>query len=150
MDTSSVQEFTDEVNEIIPCLIRIFGRTQAKQLCRGKITFPQFFILDYLSKTGESTMTGLATFMSVTTPAMTGMVTRLVDSGYCQRAYDAGDRRIIRMRLTPRGHGIVRKVNAERRRMIVDVFGGLSARERARYVRLLRHVHRTVAVEKKG
>ena len=144
MENNSLSKFADEINDLMPLLLREFGRRQAKELCKNKITFPQFFLLDYLNKHGSSTMTTLAKFMGVTTAAMTGIIERLVESGYCQRVYDANDRRLIRMKIASSGQRIVKKVNQERRRMIIDIFSKLPSKIRQDYLRSLRYIHETI------
>ncbi len=150
MSQHEIDTFADEMNDILPYIAREFGRRQAKQLFKGKFTFPQFSLLDYLSREGGATMTGLARFMSVTTPAMTGTINRLVKAGYCQRVYDAEDRRLIRVNLTRRGHEVVRKVNSERHGMIIEVFGSLSARERREYLRILKRIRQILISRNKA
>ncbi len=140
----SLLNFADQVNELIPTLMREFARKGSNELCKGKITFPQFLILDFLTRENESTMTDISRFMRVTTATMTGIVNRLVEAGYCQRIFDPQDRRIVMMKLTSRGESIVRKLNDERRKMIVDVFGKLSQKERDDYLHILSRIHEMV------
>ncbi|MCX6355000.1 MAG: MarR family transcriptional regulator [Candidatus Aureabacteria bacterium] len=149
MRGSQITKFVDEINKVMPTIIREFGRRQAPQLFRGKFTFPQVFLLDHLAREGESTMTGLARFMHVSTPAMTGIINRLVRAGYCERVYDPNDRRIIKMRLTSSGQGIVRKVNEERRRIMIDIFRSFSERERTQYLHILRRMHTVLTTAQK-
>lgn len=142
----SLLNFADQVNELIPTLMREFARKQTNELCKGRITFPQFLILDFLSRENESTMTDISRFMRVTTATMTGIVNRLVEAGYCQRIFDPQDRRIVMMKLTSRGELIVRKLNDERRKMIVDVFGKLSQKERNDYLHILTRIREMMIV----
>ncbi len=144
MEDNSLCKFADEINNLLPIIMREFTKRQAKELCKNKITFPQFFIIDYLYKQGPSTMTGLAKFMGITTAAMTGMVDRLIEPGYCQRIYDTYDRRIIRIKIAPSGKEIAKKVNQERRQTIINVFCQLSAKERREYLRILRHIYEII------
>lgn len=140
----SLLNFADQVNELTPVLMREFARRQANELCKGKITFPQFLILDFLSRESESTMTDISRFMRVTTATMTGIVNRLVEAGYCQRIFNPQDRRIVMIKLTSRGDNIVRKINEQRRRMIVDIFGKLSLKERDDYLRILTRIREMI------
>jgi outer membrane protein TolC/predicted transcriptional regulator len=106
---------------------------------------PQFFIMEHLLRQGESKMTDLARCMNVTTAAMTGMVDRLVREGYMARDSDPKDRRIILMKLTARGSELVKKIKAQRRKMIVDIFGRLSETDRRDYLRVLMQVRSIMA-----
>ena len=136
----SLSEFADRLNEIMPVVIKEFSRHQVNELYRGKITLPQFLILNFLSQQNESRMTDLAHFMHVTTAAMTGIVDRLVRDNYALRAYDPKDRRIIKINLTPKGSLLVKKINQQRRRMIINIFGRISENDRRDYLRILRQI----------
>lgn len=140
MAAFSIAEFADKMNEVMPVLIQEFARRQANELYKGKITLPQFLILDFLNKKGECKMTEIAHFMHVTTAAMTGIVERIKRCNYVQRVYEPSDRRIIKIRLTAKGHELVKKVNRERRNMIVDIFGKISQRECEQYLNILMRI----------
>lgn len=140
MAAFSIAEFADKMNEVMPVLIQEFARRQANELYKGKITLPQFLILDFLNKKGECKMTEIAHFMHVTTAAMTGIVERIKRCNYVQRVYEPSDRRIIKIRLTAKGHELVKKVNRQRRNMIVDIFGKISQREREQYLNILMRI----------
>jgi len=150
MANLALSEFADRMNKIMPQVIKEFARRQTNELYRGKITLPQFLILDSLDKKGECKMSELAQFMGVTTPAMTGIVNRLVKYAYTKRVFDPQDRRIIKIRLTPKGKELVKKINQERRKMIIDIFGKLSAVERENYLKTLMRVHNILTEEKES
>ena len=141
MSSISLNEFTDRIHEIMPVIIREFTKRQRDELYTGKITLPQFFILNFLNRQGESRMTDLAHFMDVTTAAMTGIVDRLVKYGYLRRIFDPRDRRIIKIRLTAKGLRLVKKVCQHRRNMIMKIFSRISEEERAAYLKILMHIH---------
>ena len=140
MGALSLAGFADKMNKVMPVLIQEFARRQANELYKGKITLPQFLILDFLNKKGECKMTEIARFMHVTTAAMTGIVERIKRCNYVERVYEPSDRRIIKIRLTDKGRELVKKVNRQRRNMIVDIFGKISQREREQYLSILMRI----------
>lgn len=140
MKEVSLSEFADKMNELMPTVIKEFARRQANELYKGKITLPQFLVLAFLVREGESKMTLLARFMGVSTAAMTGIVDRLVRDNYALRQSQAGDRRIIKIKLTSRGAQLVSKINAQRKQMILNIFGKISERDRQDYLRILMRV----------
>lgn len=146
--TIPLSEFADRLNEIIPVIMKEFSQRQANELFKGAITLPQFVILNFLGRQGRSKMTDIAHFMNVTTAAMTGVVSRLVKSGYVRRTYDSRDRRIIFIKLTPKGTGLVKRVDCQRRQMIIDIFGRISGEERENYLNILTHI-RDILTEQK-
>ncbi len=140
MSQTPLSEFADKINEIFPMVIREFLRRQTNELSKGRITMPQVIILNFLYNQGESRMTDLAHFMSVTTAAMTGIIERLVRYGYALRISEPNDRRIIKIKLTSRGSVLVKKINQQKRRMIIDIFSKLPQQEREDYLRIIMHI----------
>lgn len=141
-------EFADRLNEIMPVIIKEFARRQTNELYKGKITLPQILVMEFLIREGECKMKTLAHFMRVTTPAMTGIVERLVKYGYCVRAFDPQDRRIVKIRLTPKGAELVKKINFQRRRMMINIFGKISETDRRDYLRILLQIKEILTKEK--
>jgi DNA-binding MarR family transcriptional regulator len=133
----TITEFADKINDVVPVMMKEFSKRNVPELYKGKITHPQFIILGFLHNNGDSKMCGIARFMSVTTAAMTGMVDRLEKYGYVKRESEPGDRRIINVSLTHKGLELVKKINEERRHMIIDVFGKVSGQDRSDYLRVL-------------
>ncbi|MFH1414220.1 MAG: MarR family transcriptional regulator [Candidatus Omnitrophota bacterium] len=136
----TVLEFANQLNEILPTIIKGFAKSQANELYKGKITLPQFLILQILHKEGELKMSRLARFVNVTTAAMTGLVDRMVRDKYVVRMDDPNDRRIIRVKLTVKGSDLVKKINEQRRQMIIKTFGQISEDEREVYLKVLMRV----------
>lgn len=145
----SLSEFADRLNQVMPLIIKEFTRRQANELYQGKITLPQFLILNFLSSQDESKMKDLAHFMGVSTAAMTGVVDRLVKYGYVTRVFDPKDRRIIKIRLLAKGLELVRKINQQRRQMLIKIFGKISQSEREDYLRILMRIHDILTEEEK-
>ena len=150
MPEVSLLEFADSMNEIMPVIIKEFARRQPDELYKGRITLPQLLVLDFLSKQGDSKMTDIARFMRVTTAAMTGIVDRLVRDAYAVRVYNPEDRRIIKIKLTPQGNTLVRKINQHRRQMVINIFGKLSEPDRREYLRILIQIKDKLTKESPG
>jgi DNA-binding MarR family transcriptional regulator len=148
MPKSSLIEFSDKINEIMPVIAREFIRHQVGELSKGKITLPQLLALDFVQKQSELKMTDLAHLLGVTTAAITGIAGRMVKYGYLVRVFDPADRRIIKVKLTPKGEQLLNKVNRARREMVVNVFSKISQAEREEYLKILTHVYEALAQEK--
>lgn len=144
MSQLSLPEFADKLNEVMPVILKEFVRRQASELFEGKVTLPQFLILDFLNTHGETKMKDLAGVMQVTTAAMTGITERLVKGGYAVRVFDPADRRIIRLALTPKGTTLVKKVTLQRRQSAIRVFGSLPEADRRDYLRILTEIRDVV------
>jgi DNA-binding MarR family transcriptional regulator len=132
--------FADNLNEIMSVIMKGFGGRLVKELYKTNITLPQFFILKSLYREGQMKMTDLARYMNVTTAAMTGLVDRLVRDGYIERVRSDNDRRIIKVKLTSIGNGLVKRVNGRRRQMVIRIFGKISEGDRRDYLRILNQI----------
>jgi len=146
----ALSEFADKMIEIIPVLGSELMRRQTNELFKGEITLQQFAILDYLIRNGQSRMTDLARFLKVSTAAMTGIIERLVKAGYVLRLSEPGDRRIIKISALPKSTELVKKLNRQRREMIMDIFGQLSNGERENYLSILTRVRDIMLKNKKA
>ncbi|MFA5005179.1 MAG: MarR family transcriptional regulator [Candidatus Omnitrophota bacterium] len=133
----SITDFSKQMHHLMPEIFRGFARLQANEVYKGKITLPQLLILEFLNKEGPQKMTVLAVFMKVTTAAMTGAIQRLVRQGYVQRDYDKSDRRIIRIELTPKGAGLVKRMGEQRTQVVNKIFSQISEDDRADYLRVM-------------
>jgi len=82
----------------------------SSELNRGNLSFPQFFLLTYLSSENYLTMSAIAKKMGHSTAAATGLVDRLEKLGFVERVHAAEDRRKIMVRITSEGNEIVSKM----------------------------------------
>ncbi len=85
----------------------------ASELNKGNVSFPQFFLLTYLSSEEYLTMSDIAKKMGHSTAAATGLVDRLEKLTYVERVHAAEDRRKIMVRITSQGMELVSKMRGE-------------------------------------
>jgi len=140
MSKLTIDEFADQMDEIMPIVGREFLRRHVGGLCKGKITLQQLLIIETLCRAGEIKMSDLARIMAVTTAAMTGIVERLVRYGYVERIFDPDDRRIIKIKLTKTGTDFIAKLNDRRRKAHIKIFGQISPQDREDYLRILTQI----------
>ena len=94
-------------------------------LTRGKISYPQFFLLTYLAEEDCLSMSNIARMMGHSTAAATGMVDKLQTLGHLKRYTAAADRRKIMVRITDQGRELV----AQMRNNIARELAQLMAQE---------------------
>lgn len=133
----SASDFADKMNEVMPVIMKEFTRRQSNDLLKGKVTLPQMVILEFLERQGAIKMTDIARFMQVSTAAATGIVDRLVKSGYVIRTFQEDDRRIVRIQINSRGLELVKRVTLDRHKMLTSIFGKISDKDRFDYLRIL-------------
>jgi DNA-binding MarR family transcriptional regulator len=106
----------DEVGSlasIIMVMQRRFMASLMGELARGKVSFPQFFLLGHLCSQGPSGMSRIAELMGHSTPAATGLVQRLEKLGYVRRSLEKEDRRKVTVTATPKGVHLVEGIRQE-------------------------------------
>ena len=148
MSELSLSQFADAVSEIMPVIAREFFRREETSFVKLKMTLPQFLVLVLLNKSGESSMSYMASGLGVTTAAMTGIVDRLVRDGYIAREHDKDDRRVVNIALTVKGSKMVKTMLEKRKHMIASIFSTLTQDERDQYLRILTRVRDALTVVK--
>ena len=84
------------------CILRL-----SPELTKGKVSFPQFFLLAYLAEEECLSMSSIAKMMGHSTAAATGMIDKLQELGHLKRYTAAADRRKIMVRITEQGRRLV-------------------------------------------
>ena len=84
------------------CILRL-----SPELTKGKISYPQFFLLAYLAEEECLSMSNIAKMMGHSTAAATGMIDKLQELGHLKRYTAAADRRKIMVRITSQGRELV-------------------------------------------
>ncbi|MEA3188269.1 MAG: hypothetical protein QOD99_2099 [Chthoniobacter sp.] len=100
----------ERLAEIFCVLQRRFLLDLSKELSRGNVSFPQYFLLGFLSQQPFLTMSEIAGKMGHTTAAATGLVDRLEILGLVRRTHATDDRRKIEVQSTPQGTALVRQI----------------------------------------
>jgi DNA-binding MarR family transcriptional regulator len=101
----------------------------SSELHRGNVSFPQFFLLAYLSSEDYLTMSDIAKKMGHSTAAATGLVDRLEKLNYVERMHAAEDRRKIMVRITNKGNELVVRMRGEIASNLSDVMSEMDEEE---------------------
>ncbi len=129
-------EFQNLVRNVQTRFARFFGLV----LCGKKVTFQQYNLLTALSQEGEMPMNQLAKRLHITKPAITRLVDRLERERFLTRKTHPEDRRILLIKLTPRGNSAVRSIQKDFVEFITRTISGISSEEREiikRFYRIL-------------
>lgn len=112
----------------------------SSKLNRGNVSFPQFFLLTYLSSEEYLTMSDIAKKMGHSTAAATGLVDRLEKLKYVERVHAAEDRRKIMVRITKKGTELVAHMRGEIATSLADILAEMDEDE----ADTVAHVNRAV------
>ena len=146
MKDKNLSFFTEELMKNIMLIRRGIMKTFFRLSGLGKFTIPQFSSLLLIESSGDLKMKDIAKELNISLPAATGMINRLYKIGMVKRVFDEKDRRIIRITLTPRGKAIIENMRNQHKKMIENVFGKLTKKERADYLKIVRKIKNIVNV----
>jgi len=113
LPSSSAKADADRLADFVIFTQRSCILNLSSELSKENISFPQFFLLAYLSSEDYLTMSDIAKKMGHSTAAATGLVDRLEKLVYVERIHAAEDRRKIMVRITSKGVELVSKMRRE-------------------------------------
>lgn len=109
------------LNELLVGLFNYILYIEANNLkSKGvELSINEVHILESIEKASSNTMTHLARRMMVTSGTLTTNISRLEKKGYVERYRDENDRRIVRIRLTPKADSVM-KIHDEFHARLID------------------------------
>lgn len=123
---------------LLTCTTLIEGEVRSRLRERFGVTLPRFDLMAQLDKIPEGmTLSDVSRRMMVSNGNVTGLVERLVESGHLDRRTSENDRRVQLIRLTKIGRAEFRKMAAEHKAWIADIFSELAPRDVRELMRLL-------------
>jgi DNA-binding MarR family transcriptional regulator len=122
---ASVKADADRLADFVLFTQRSCILNLSSELNKGNVSFPQFFLLTYLSSEEYLTMSDIAKKMGHSTAAATGLVDRLEKLSYVERMHAAEDRRKIMVRITAKGIDLVAKMRNEIATDLAGILAGM-------------------------
>lgn len=112
-DDARLRADAERLADIVTVLQRCFMLNLSKELARGNVSFPQYFLLGFLTHQKQLTMTEISQKMGHTTAAATGLVDRLEKLSLVRRTHAKDDRRKILVQATASGCALVSEVRED-------------------------------------
>ena len=100
----------------------------------------EIFTMLLVDKHGEIIMSQLAEYINVPMSTANGIVERLVKSGHLERDRSETDRRIVIIRLTEKGRGLVQQLKSTIAEYVSQIFDTLDDEERKLIVKIFQKV----------
>jgi DNA-binding MarR family transcriptional regulator len=149
LETRITQDHHDSLRiwlRLLACTHLIETRVRQNLQAQFTTTLPRFDLMAQLERAPHGLkMNELSRRMMVTGGNVTGITDLLEKDGLVVRDADPDDRRAYRVKLTREGLRSFRRMAAEHERWIVDLFEGLTAREKRSLGELLARLKHHVA-----
>jgi DNA-binding MarR family transcriptional regulator len=124
------------------------SRRLARSLCsRLGVTATQLNVLKLLGEIGSLSLSELSRRLAAQNSSVTGIVDRMVQAELVVREQSAEDRRVWRIRLSPKGETIARAAEVAPWNLLRRALATLDAAEKEKLVSILRKVAAHVARE---
>lgn len=127
--SAATREEADRLADFVLFTQRSCILNLSSALHEGNVSYPQFFLLTYLSSEEYLTMSDIAKKMGHSTAAATGLVDRLERLEYVERTHAAEDRRKIMVRITAKGVSLVAAMRQEIAEDLADIMSEMDADE---------------------
>ena len=130
---------------LLTCTTLIENEVRSRLRDQFEVTLPRFDLMAQLQRMPEGMTLGeLSRRMMVSNGNLTGLVERLVASGYVERVTNPEDRRAAFVRLTPAGRRAFAQMAERHGAWIAELFDGVSESDMAQLMRLLGRMKQSV------
>jgi DNA-binding MarR family transcriptional regulator len=123
---TGVPDLAEQVREQFATLVRLISMVELRAWMSLDITMAQFKVMLFLWQERRARVGLLAENLGIHVTNVTGILDRLVEAGFVRREEDAGDRRIVVSRLTPKGEATLATLYEGRAARIHDRLTKLS------------------------
>lgn len=130
-----------EIEELLRNVGTILKKRGRDILANFDITPPQLDALLVLREHGELTMGELCQKMFLACSTATDLIDRMERNHLIERVRDTADRRVIRLRILPKGYSIIEEVLAARRAYLARLLSELGAEEKEQLIHTLGTLH---------
>ena len=126
MNPITQKEVSRTIVEFMPNIIR---GIHLGFLSNRTVTQTQFLVIISIHSSGKCSMNTLADSMHVSMPTISGVVDRLVKSGYILRVEDSSDRRLVLVELSAKGKNLVEQFQKAAGTRWEEILKSLSPKE---------------------
>ncbi len=145
-------DFLSQTEHISDIFTRIMVKIMTPNLADGEsdeITVSQFQALKHIAHNGPCTIGSIAGGLSISQPAATMLVDRMVRKGLLERHPGPTDRRQTEVSLAEYGYQLLERIEAERAKKLAQIVKLMDRPEREQFVESLeRFIEAALEVEK--
>lgn len=139
--TAGLDRQVIEIEELLRNVGTILKKRGRDIISTFEITHPQLDALLVLKENGELTMGELCQKMFLACSTATDLVDRMERNQLIERVRDTTDRRVIRLKVLPKGHSIIDEVLEARRNYLAGILSDLDAGEKDHLIHALEQLN---------
>jgi DNA-binding MarR family transcriptional regulator len=136
-----------DVDEVIEAIVYLYteSRRLTKELARrADLTGPQLTVVKMLEQIGDLSLSELSERIRAQNSTVTGIIDRMVRENLVVRERSKEDRRVVYIRLTPKGRKLAQEITVEPMEIFRSALEDLSANEVRDLVKILGKVAKKV------
>lgn len=140
-------EIKSDVDQVLEAVIYLYteSRRITKELARrADLTGPQLTVVKMLEQIGDLSLSELSERIRAQNSTVTGIIDRMEREGLVVRERSKEDRRVVYIRLTPKGRRLAEEIPVEPMEIFRSALETLTASETRELVRILGKVARRV------
>ena len=140
-------EMKSDVDEVIEAIVYLYteSRRLTKELARrADLTGPQLTVVKMLEQIGDLSLSELSERIRAQNSTVTGIIDRMVRENLVLRERSKEDRRVVFIRLTPKGRKLAQEITVEPMEIFRNALEDLSASEVRDLVKILGKVAKKV------
>lgn len=137
----SIDRHVVEIEDLLRSVGQILKKRGRDILGNFDITNPQFDALLVLREYGELTMGELCGKMFLACSTATDLIDRMERNGLIERIRDTADRRVIRLKVLPKGNAVIDEVLEARRSYLATILAELDVTEKERLIQSLHQLN---------
>src|SRR5690242_4901382 len=140
-------EIKTDVDQVLEAIIYLYteSRRITKELARrADLTGPQLTVVKILEQIGDMSLSELSERIRAQNSTVTGIIDRMERENLVTRERSKEDRRVVFIRLTPKGRKLAEEIPVEPMEVFKGALGSLSATETRELLKILGKVARRV------
>ena len=135
--------------DTFPYMMKVFHRIGTRAVRFPNITPPQYHTLSALSVQSQCTVSELAHFIGIKSPAASEIIDRLVKDGWVQRTINPNNRRETFLKLSTKGKAFMKRLRVDMISSYVEILKLMTPREQSTFEHSILNMAKIAAVLEK-
>ena len=136
--------FIDKLTSLINEIAEKITPTRVKILNTSIYSKSQILTLNRLHNHRQCFISELADYLSISLPATTGLIKRMVKNNLVKKERDARDRRMVKVKLTQRGRNFFKAVYYKKKKKVIECLKRFKEEDRKNIIKYLSQLGKAI------